>query len=965
MSMINLQRKVVVNMLKSSQRDFIRRHIGPSEEDQNKMLNELGFKSLDDLISKTVPENILLKEELDIGEPNSEYEALRKLKAISKKNKIYSNFIGMGYYGTFTPYVILRNILENPGWYTSYTPYQPEVAQGRLEMLLNFQQMICDFTGMDISNASLLDEGTAAAEAVGLSYRLCKNDSNIVFVSKDCHPQTIDVIKTRAEPLGLTVVIGDESSEIKEDIVCGILQYPGTLGDIKDPSEAISKIHKNNGKAVLVCDLLALAKLKTPAELGADIAVGSSQRFGIPMGYGGPHAGFFATKDEFKRSMPGRIIGVSVDRHGNKAYRLSLQTREQHIRRDKATSNICTAQALLAIVSAAYAVYHGPEGIKKIAENTSQLAKNFADKIKQSGYEIYSDHFFDTITIKTLDKTESIYQNALSQNVNIRKVNSEMLSVAFDERKNVYRANQLLKIFNCSETIKDKMNENLSNLPKNLLRTSSYLTHPVFNSYHSETEMLRYLKKLEDADIALNRSMIALGSCTMKLNAVAEMIPVTWREFSEPHPFAPVEQMEGYRTLFTDLKNWLRSVTGFSGVSLQPNAGAQGEFAGLMVIKKYHEQNGDTNRNVCLIPSSAHGTNPASAQMVGMKVVVIKCDEHGNVDINDLKEKAEIHKDNLAALMVTYPSTHGVFEEKITEICELIHNNGGQVYMDGANLNALVGVAKPGKFGPDVCHINLHKTFCIPHGGGGPGMGPIACKKHLEKYLPNHSVIKDCGPATGMGAVSAAPWGSSSILSISWMYIKMMGSEGLKKASQVAILNANYLAHKLKDTFPILYKGKNGNVAHECIIDIRKIKSETGITEEDIAKRLIDFGFHAPTMSWPVAGTMMIEPTESEGLNEINRFCNTLIKIKQEIDKIQSGHFDKVDNPLKNAPHTHVEVAANKWDHKYEREEAAYPSEILKTTKYWPPVARVDNVYGDKNLFCTCPSIDEYKDTAA
>jgi glycine dehydrogenase len=965
MSMINLQRKVVVNMLKSSQRDFIRRHIGPSEEDQSKMLNELGFKNLDDLISKTVPENILLKEELDIGEPNSEYEALRKLKAISKKNKIYSNFIGMGYYGTFTPYVILRNILENPGWYTSYTPYQPEVAQGRLEMLLNFQQMICDFTGMDISNASLLDEGTAAAEAVGLSYRLCKNDSNIVFVSKDCHPQTIDVIKTRAEPLGLTVVIGDENSEIKEDIVCGILQYPGTLGDIKDPSEAISKIHKNNGKAVLVCDLLALAKLKTPAELGADIAVGSSQRFGIPMGYGGPHAGFFATKDEFKRSMPGRIIGVSVDRHGNKAYRLSLQTREQHIRRDKATSNICTAQALLAIVSAAYTVYHGPEGIKKIAENTSQLAKNFADKIKQSGYEIYSDHFFDTITIKTLDKTESIYQNALSQNVNIRKVNSEMLSVAFDERKNVYRANQLLKIFNCSETIKDKMNENLSNLPKNLLRTSSYLTHPVFNSYHSETEMLRYLKKLEDADIALNRSMIALGSCTMKLNAVAEMIPVTWREFSEPHPFAPVEQMEGYRTLFTDLKNWLRSVTGFSGVSLQPNAGAQGEFAGLMVIKKYHEHNGETNRNVCLIPSSAHGTNPASAQMVGMKVVVIKCDEHGNVDINDLKEKAEIHKDNLAALMVTYPSTHGVFEEKITEICELIHNNGGQVYMDGANLNALVGVAKPGKFGPDVCHINLHKTFCIPHGGGGPGMGPIACKKHLEKYLPNHSVIKDCGPATGMGAVSAAPWGSSSILSISWMYIKMMGSEGLKKASQVAILNANYVAHKLKDAFPILYKGKNGNVAHECIIDIRKIKSETGITEEDIAKRLIDFGFHAPTMSWPVAGTMMIEPTESEGLDEINRFCNTLIKIKQEIDKIQSGHFDKVDNPLKNAPHTHVEVAANKWDHKYEREEAAYPSEILKTTKYWPPVARVDNVYGDKNLFCTCPSIDEYKDTAA
>jgi glycine dehydrogenase len=952
-------------MLKSSQKDFIKRHIGPSEKEQSFMLKELGFKNLDELISKTVPEKILLKESLEIGEPNSEYEALRKLKEISKKNKINSNFIGMGYYGTFTPHVILRNILENPGWYTSYTPYQPEVAQGRLEMLLNFQQMIIDFTGMDIANASLLDEGTAAAEAVGLSYRVSKNDSNKVFVSKDCHPQTIDVIKTRAEPMGLEVIVGDEYTDIKDEIVCGIIQYPGTLGDIKDPSEAISQIHKNKGKAVLICDLLALAKLKTPAELGADIAVGSSQRFGIPMGYGGPHAAFFATKDEYKRSMPGRIIGVSVDRHGNKAYRLALQTREQHIRRDKATSNICTAQALLAIVSAAYAVYHGPEGIEKIANNTSQLAKNFAEKLKQSGYELYSEHFFDTVTIKTLDKTESIYKNALRENINIRKVNSEMLAVSFDEKKNVYRANQLLKVFNCSETIKEEMNESLTNIPKNLLRTSKFLQHKVFNSYHSETDMLRYLKRLEDCDIALNRSMIALGSCTMKLNAVAEMIPVTWREFSEPHPFAPLEQMEGYRTLFTDLKNWLRSITGFSGVSLQPNAGAQGEFAGLMVIKKFHEKNGDANRDVCLIPSSAHGTNPASAQMVGMKVVVVKCDNHGNVDFEDLKNKVETHKDNLAALMVTYPSTHGVFEEKIVEICELIHNNGGQVYMDGANLNALVGIAKPGKFGPDVCHINLHKTFCIPHGGGGPGMGPIACKKHLEIFLPKHAVIKDCGPATGIGAISAAPWGSSSILSISWMYMKMMGSEGLKKASQVAILNANYIAHKLNDSFPILYKGKQGNVAHECIIDIRQIKSEIGITEEDIAKRLIDYGFHAPTMSWPVAGTMMIEPTESESLEEINRFCETLKKIKEEIDKIKSGAFDKLDNPLKNAPHTHVELASNKWDHKYEREEAAYPSEFLRTLKYWPPVARVDNVYGDKNLFCTCPSMDEYEDTAA
>ncbi len=954
-------------MLHNSEKDFIKRHIGPSKKDEKDMLGQLGYQNINELISQTVPEKILFKGELNIGEPNSEYEALRILKGLSRKNQIYSNFIGMGYYGTYTPNVIIRNILENPGWYTSYTPYQPEVAQGRLEMLLNFQQMIIDFTGMDIANASLLDEGTAAAEAMGLSHRLNKKDSDLVFISKDCHPQTIEVVKTRAEPLGLKVLIGDdeELNKIKNDIVCGILQYPGTLGDIKDPSENISKIRKRNGKAILACDLLSLAKLKTPAELGADIAIGSSQRFGIPLGYGGPHAAFFATKDEFKRSMPGRIIGVSVDRHGNKAYRLALQTREQHIRRDKATSNICTAQALLAIVSAAYAIYHGPKGIRTISERVSQLAKNFADKLKQSGYELYSDYFFDTVTVLTKDKTEQIFQNALSQKVNIRKVNSEMLAVSFDEKKNVYRANQLLKIFNCAEAIKENPTESLPNLPKNLLRTSNYLEHKVFNSYHSETEMIRYLKRLEDKDIALNRTMIALGSCTMKLNAVAEMIPISWREFSEPHPFAPIEQMEGFRTLFTDLKNWLRSVTGFSGVSLQPNAGAQGEYAGLMVIRKYHMERGEKNRNVCLIPSSAHGTNPASAQMVGMKVVVVNCDKDGNVDYEDLKKKVEQNSENLGALMVTYPSTHGVFEERISDICELIHKHGGQVYMDGANLNALVGIAKPGNFGPDVCHINLHKTFCIPHGGGGPGMGPIACKRHLEIYLPTHPVIKDCGPATGIGPVSAAPWGSSSILSISWMYIKMMGSEGLKLASQIAILNANYIAHKLKDHYPILYKGANGNVAHECIIDIRSIKNETGITEEDIAKRLIDFGFHAPTMSWPVPGTMMIEPTESESLNEINRFCDTLIKIKKEIDKIKNGEFDKIDNPIKNAPHTDLELASNEWKHKYSREDAAYPSKFLKSNKFWPPVSRVDNVYGDKNLFCTCPSMDEFKEDAA
>ena len=955
-------------MLHNSQKDFIKRHIGTSKEEQSKMLNELGYESLDDLIKDTVPEKIHFKDELSIGEPNSEYEALRKLKIISKKNQIYSNFIGMGYYGTYTPNVIVRNILENPGWYTSYTPYQPEVAQGRLEMLLNFQQMIIDFTGMDIANASLLDEGTAVAEAMSLSHRINKSDSNLIFISENCHPQTIDVVKTRAEPMGLKMIVGNDNEELdklKEDLVCGIIQYPGTLGDIKDPSESISKIHKKKGKAILACDLLALAKLKTPRELGADIAVGSSQRFGIPMGYGGPHAAFFATKDEFKRSMPGRIIGVSVDRHGNKAYRLSLQTREQHIRRDKATSNICTAQALLAIVSAAYAIYHGPEGIRAISERVSQLAKNFSDKLKQSGYKLYSDSFFDTVTIITKDKTEQIYKNALDNKVNIRKVNSSMLSISFDEKKNVYRANQLLKIFNCTESIKENPTESLSNLPKSLLRSSKYLEHPIFNTYHSETEMVRYLKKLENKDISLNRSMIALGSCTMKLNAVAEMMPITWREFAEPHPFAPIEQMYGFRTLFSDLKNWLRSITGFSGVSLQPNAGAQGEYAGLMVIRKYHSERSESNRNVCLIPSSAHGTNPASAQMAGMKVVVVNCDKDGNVDYEDLKNKAEKHSENLGALMVTYPSTHGVFEEKIIDICELIHKHRGQVYMDGANLNALVGISKPGNFGPDVCHINLHKTFSIPHGGGGPGMGPIACKKHLEIYLPSHSVIKDCGPANGIGAVSAAPWGSSSILPISWMYIKMMGSDGLKLATQNAILNANYVAKKLKNHFPILYAGKNGNVAHECIIDIRTIKSETGVTEEDIAKRLVDFGFHAPTMSWPVPGTMMIEPTESESLSELNRFCDTLIKIKSEIDKIMSGEFDEIDNPIKNAPHTNLELTSNNWNHKYSREEAAYPEKFLKANKFWPPVARVDNVYGDKNIYCTCPSIDEFKEDAA
>ncbi len=955
-------------MIDDNSKEFIKRHIGPSTEDQLKMLKYVGYNTLDDLMVNTVPEKILLKDELKINEPLSENDALKKLKSISKKNRIFRNFIGMGYYNSITPNVILRNILENPGWYTSYTPYQPEVAQGRLEMLLNFQQSIIDLTGMDIANASLLDEATATAEAVGLAQRLDKTNSKKIFISNNCNPQTIDLIKTRTNPFGLELIIGDEKkvlSKIKEDIICGVLSYPGTLGEIVDPSESISQIHKKNGKVILVCDLLALAKLKTPAELGADIAVGSAQRFGIPMGYGGPHAAFFATKEEFKRSMPGRIIGVSKDRHGKKAYRLSLQTREQHIRRDKATSNICTAQALLAIISAAFAIYHGPEGILKIANRTSKLAKLFADEIKNGGYQILSDHFFDTVTIKTNEKTNSIYQAALNEEINLRKVDEKNLSVAFDEAKKLNDVNLLLKIFGISKIIKQDVKVELNNLPKNLLRTSKYLTHPVFNKYHSETEMLRYLKKLEDYDIALNRSMIALGSCTMKLNATAELMPITWKEFSLPHPFVPTNQMEGYKILFDDLINDLKEITGFDAVSLQPNSGAQGEYAGLMTIRKFHKNNNQENRNICLIPNSAHGTNPASAQMCGMKVVVVNCDEDGNVDINDLKTKAEKYSKDLAALMVTYPSTHGVFEEKIIEICEVVHNHGGQVYMDGANLNALVGIAKPGKFGPDVCHINLHKTFCIPHGGGGPGMGPIACAKHLADFLPTHEIIKESGPKNGMGAVSAAPWGSSSILPISWMYIKMMGAEGLKKASQVSILNANYISKKLSNDYKVLYTGKNGNVAHECIIDIRPIKSSSGISEEDLAKRLIDYGYHAPTMSWPVAGTIMIEPTESENLEEIDKFCNALIQIKKEINKVESSKFDKDDNPLKNAPHTYIELASNEWSHSYSREEAAFPNEYVKNNKFWAPVARVDNVYGDRNLVCSCPSMDEYKDEAA
>ena len=945
--------------------EFISRHIGPSASEETKMLKAVGYSSMDQFIKDIVPSSILEQEQLDVRDSVSENKALTILKEIASKNIINKNFIGMGYYGTYTPNVILRNILENPGWYTAYTPYQPEVAQGRLEMLLNFQQMIIDLTKMDIANASLLDEGTAAAEAVALCQRVGKETATKVFISENCNPQTIDVIKTRAEPFGLEVIVGpiSELDKISDEILCGILQYPDTYGVIENIETHIKTIQNKKGKAIIVADLLSLTLLKAPGEMNADIVVGNSQRFGVPMGYGGPHAAFFATKDEYKRAMPGRIIGVSVDRKNNQALRMALQTREQHIRREKATSNICTAQALLSIMAAAFGIYHGPKGLKHIAERTSAFANMFASAVEKK-YKLVSSNFFDTVCVITGADTKKIINEAQQLGVNLRQVSNEKISVAFDETKEMDDLALLAKIFSLDGNFAGKTS--ITSIPKDLSRTSEFMKHPVFNSYHSETEMLRYLKRLEDKDIALNQSMIALGSCTMKLNAVAEMIPVTWPEFGALHPFAPTQQAQGYQALFNDLKQMLSEITGFSGISLQPNAGAQGEYAGLMVIRKFHINNGDLDRNICLIPSSAHGTNPASAQMAGMKVVVVNCDHEGNVDVNDLKAKAELHSKNLAALMVTYPSTHGVFEEGIKDICKIIHDHGGQVYMDGANLNALVGIAKPGKFGPDVCHMNLHKTFCIPHGGGGPGMGPIGVNKHLEPFLPNHVVVKEnSGPSTGMGSVSSAPWGSASILPISWMYIRMMGSYGLRKATEVAILNANYISKKLEGHFKTLYKGKKGLVAHECIIDLREIKAQSGISEEDIAKRLIDYGFHAPTMSWPVPGTLMIEPTESESLNEIDKFCDSLINIKKEIAMVQNKIFDAQDNPLKNAPHTHLELSNDVWEHKYTREQAAYPLNFLKENKFWPPVARVDNVYGDRNLVCSCPSLDSYREEAA
>ncbi|GMG87362.1 aminomethyl-transferring glycine dehydrogenase [Biformimicrobium ophioploci] len=948
------------------QDEFIGRHIGPDAEQTQAMLDTLGVSSVEDLIAKTVPAGIRKQDALDLKDAISEQDALAELRGIAQRNKIYRTFIGMGYHDTFTPNVILRNVLENPGWYTAYTPYQPEIAQGRLEGLLNFQQMVTDLTGMELANASMLDEGTAAAEAMTLCKRQVKrNKSNVFFVDEDCHPQTIAVVKTRAEHFGFEIVVGNPES-LPEELFGALLQYPASTGKVRDLTDIIADAHGKNALVTVATDLMSLVALKAPGEMGADVVVGCNQRFGIPMGFGGPHAGFFAFREAYKRSAPGRIIGVSIDTKGKQALRMAMQTREQHIRREKANSNICTSQVLLAVMSAFYACYHGPKGLRNIASRIQRLADIFARGVQESGFELAHDSWFDTVTVNVGDQQSAIYERALAAEINLRKVGEDKLGVSFHETAKLHDVSDILDAFKGASHGLDlqMLDTEIAakgpmGIPHALQRTSDFLTHPVFNSYHSETEMLRYLKRLESRDIALNHSMIPLGSCTMKLNATAEMIPVTWPEFGRLHPFAPAGQTEGYQALFESLQQMLEACTGYDAVSLQPNAGSQGEYAGLVAIKKYFESRGE-QRNICLIPASAHGTNPASAMMVGMKVVVTACDNMGNVDIDDLKAKVAEHGENIAALMVTYPSTHGVFEEGITEICDLIHSVGGQVYIDGANMNALVGVAAPGKFGGDVSHLNLHKTFCIPHGGGGPGMGPIGVGEHLKPFLPAHPVTPVPGTDMANGTISAAGWGSASILPISWMYIRMMGKTGMKQATEMAMVNANYVAKKLSEHYKVLYTGKNGFVAHECLIDLRPLKETSGVTEEDIAKRLMDFGFHSPTMSFPVAGTLMIEPTESESKEELDRFIETMAIIRNEIAEVEAGNYPAEDNPLHNAPHTLDDVMSDEWSHAYSRDVAGRPASWLKHHKVWPSVNRIDNVYGDRNLICSCPSIEEY-----
>ena len=943
--------------------EFIARHIGPDSADEASMLAALGLPSLDALIDKVLPASIVRSKPMDLPEPVTEAAALAELKALASKNQVLKSFIGQGYYGTLTPGVILRNILENPAWYTAYTPYQAEISQGRMEALVNFQTMVCDLTGMPIANASMLDEATAAAEAMTLAKRSVKSKSNRIVLAGDLHPQTIEVIQTRAAPLGLEVLVANSKDEwdaaLAGELFAAVIQYPASSGWIVDWKADVDAIHAKQAAAIVATDLLALTLITPPGEWGADIVVGNSQRFGMPMGAGGPHAAFMACRDDYKRSLPGRLVGVSVDVHGNPAYRLALQTREQHIRREKATSNICTAQVLPAVIASMYAVYHGPAGLIQIARRTHQLTAILARGLTQLGVRVEQQHFFDTLTLAIGNATKRLHEQARAAGINLREVDAERVGISLDETTRQADVEALFALFHNESTqvtFRTLADEVTDQLPEALLRQSAILQHPVFNRYHSETELMRYLRRLADKDLALDRTMIPLGSCTMKLNAASEMIPVTWAEFGQLHPFAPAAQSQGYQLLTDELESMLCAATGYDSVSLQPNAGSQGEYAGLLAIRAYHQSRGEAHRDICLIPSSAHGTNPATAHMAGMRVVVTACDARGNVDIEDLRAKAIEHSDKLAALMITYPSTHGVFEEGIREICAIIHDHGGQVYIDGANMNAMVGLCAPGKFGGDVSHLNLHKTFCIPHGGGGPGVGPIGVKAHLAPFLPGHAALE-----RKEGAVCAAPFGSASILPITWMYIRMMGGDGLKRASQVAILNANYIARRLEQHYPILYAGSNGLVAHECILDVRPLKDSSGISVDDVAKRLIDYGFHAPTMSFPVAGTLMIEPTESESREELDRFCDAMIKIREEIRAVENGYLDKDDNPLKNAPHTAAELVGE-WAHGYSREQAVYPLPSLVEAKYWPPVGRVDNVFGDRNLICACPSIESYQD---
>ena len=934
-----------------------RRHIGPTPAEISDMLDTVGYDTLDDLINAAVPAAIRQKEPLDWGAAMTERDVLHYMRQVANKNTLHTSLIGQGYYGTTTPPPILRNIFENPAWYTAYTPYQPEISQGRLEALLNFQTMVSDLTSLDIANASLLDEATAAAEAMTLARRSSRSKTNTFFVDENCHPQSIAVIQTRAEPLGIDVVIGDPESIQPEQVFGAIFQYPGTYGHVRDFTTTIGRLHENKALAIIAADLLALCLLKSPGEMDADIAIGSTQRFGVPMGYGGPHAAYMATKDAYKRAMPGRIVGVSIDSRGNPAYRLALQTREQHIRREKANSNVCTAQALLAVMASMYAVYHGPNGLKAIAESVHRKAARLAKGLKDNGFSVEPDDYFDTLTVDVGRLQKNVMNAAVSNGINLRKVGDTRVGISVDEQTRPETIEAVWQAFGIDRNDDSQAHRDY-HLPQSLLRTSSILSHPIFHQNRSEAEFTRYMRRLADRDLALDRSMIPLGSCTMKLNATVEMIPVTWPEFGQLHPFVPADQATGYAQMIDDLNAKLCQITGYDAISQQPNSGAQGEYAGLLTIRNYHKARGEGSRNVCLIPTSAHGTNPASAQMVGWKVVPVSADKNGNIDVEDFRAKAQLHSEQLAGCMITYPSTHGVFEETVTEVCALTHEHGGQVYIDGANMNAMVGLSKPGDIGGDVSHLNLHKTFCIPHGGGGPGMGPIGVKEHLAEFLPGHPTISDA-----IGPVSAAPFGSPSILPVSWAYTLLMGGDGLTQATRIAILNANYIAARLNAAFPVLFSAKSGLVAHECILDTRPLADTAGVSVDDVAKRLIDSGFHAPTMSWPVAGTLMVEPTESEPKAELDRFIAAMLSISKEASQIALGEMDKVDNPLKNAPHTVADLVGD-WNRPYSRDQACYPPGSLGVDKYWPPVNRVDNVHGDRNLICTCPTMEEYTEFA-